>query len=128
MTFRPDILLPNERETERELQPRPYLGYLLESERVKTVQVTKPTETCMNGDGLDPALGLMWWNFGYLYPPSMPPWGTTKVLPYIRHGKGSNYSWVDGHVSMTPWSVMSKGANGKIDWFYLATPDQSPSF
>jgi len=37
-----------------------YLGYLLESERVKTVQVTKPTETCMNGDGLDPALGLMW--------------------------------------------------------------------
>jgi len=64
---------------------------------------------------------------GYLYPPSLPPWGTTKVLPYIRHGKGSNYSWVDGHVSMTPWNVMSNGANGKIDWFYMTTPDQQPS-
>jgi prepilin-type N-terminal cleavage/methylation domain-containing protein/prepilin-type processing-associated H-X9-DG protein len=100
-----------------------YLGYLLETERVKTAKVTKPTETCMNGDGLDPVPGLNWWNYGYLYPPSLPPWGTAKVLPYIRHGKGGNYSWVDGHVSMTSWQVMSNGANGKIDWFYMTTPD-----
>ena len=83
--------------------------------------------TCMNGDGLDPAPGLNWWNYGYLYPPSKPPWGTTKVLPYIRHGKGGNYSWVDGHVSMTSWQVMSNGANGKIDWFYMTTPDDRPA-
>jgi len=100
-----------------------YLGYLLETDRVKTAKVTKPTETCMNGDGLDPAPGLNWWNFGYLYPPSHPPWGITRVLPYIRHGKGVNYSWVDGHVSMTSWQVMSNGANGKIDWFYMTTPN-----
>ena len=101
-----------------------YLGYLLEEDRVKTSKVTKPTETCMNGDGLDPAPGLNWWNYGYLYPPSLPPWGTSKVLPYVRHGKGGNYSWVDGHVSMTSWKIMSAGANGKIDWFYITTPDE----
>jgi len=105
-----------------------YLGYLLEEERVKTTKVTKPVETCMNGDGLDPAPGLNWWNYGYLYPPSKPPWGISKVLPYIRHGKGDNYSWLDGHVSMTSWQVMSNGANGKIDWFYMTTPDDRPSF
>jgi len=95
---------------------------------VKIAHVTKATETCMNGDGLDPAPGLNWWNYGYLYPPSRPPWGTTKVLPYVRHGKGGNYSWVDGHVSMTSWKVMSAGANGKIDWFYMTTPTDQPSF
>jgi len=100
-----------------------YLGYFEEPDRKKLTQVTKPTEACMNGDGLDTAAGLHWWNYGYLYPPSMPPWGTARVLPYVRHGKGGNYSWVDGHVSLTSWSVMSKGANGKIDWYYLKTPD-----
>jgi prepilin-type N-terminal cleavage/methylation domain-containing protein/prepilin-type processing-associated H-X9-DG protein len=99
-----------------------YLGYLVEADRKKTTKVTKPTETCMNGDGLDPAPGLNWWNYGYLYPPSMPPWGANGVRPYVRHGKGGNYSWVDGHVSMTSWKKMSKGANGKINWFYMATP------
>jgi len=100
-----------------------YLGYMEEANRKKLTQVTKPTETCMNGDGLDTAQGLNWWNYGYLYPPSIPPWGTTQVRPYVRHGKGGNYSWVDGHTSMTSWKVMSKGANGNIDWFYLKTPD-----
>ncbi len=100
-----------------------YLGYLFETDRIKTTKVTKPTETCMNGDGLDPAPGLNWWNYGYLYPPSLPPWGTSRVVPYVRHGKGGNYSWVDGHVSMTSWKIMSAGANGKINWFYMATPN-----
>ena len=101
-----------------------YLGYMEEADRKKTTQVTKPTETCMNGDGLDTAPGLNWWNYGYLYPPSIPPWGTTAgVRPYARHGQGGNYSWVDGHVSMTSWKVMSKGTNGKIDWFYMKTPN-----
>jgi prepilin-type processing-associated H-X9-DG protein len=96
-----------------------YLGYLVEADRVKITTITKPTETCMNGDGLDPAPGLNWWNFGYLYPPSLPPWGTNKVQPYIRHGKGGNYSWVDGHVSMTSWKTMSAGQDGKTDWLYM---------
>ena len=105
-----------------------YLGYALETDRVKVSNVTKPAETCMNGDGLDPAPGLGWYNYGYLYPPSHPPWGTLTVRPYIRHGKGDNYSWVDGHVSLTSWNVMSNGANGKIDWFYMTTPDQRPLY
>jgi prepilin-type N-terminal cleavage/methylation domain-containing protein/prepilin-type processing-associated H-X9-DG protein len=105
-----------------------YLGYLIEPDRVKTTQVTKPVETCMNGDGLDAAAGLNWWNYGYLYPPSRAPWGAPKVYPYIRHGKGANYSWVDGHVSMTSWQIMSKGANGKLDWYYMKTPTDQPTF
>src|SRR5213083_521681 len=30
-----------------------YLGYLVEADRIKLAKVTKATETCMNGDGLD---------------------------------------------------------------------------
>jgi prepilin-type N-terminal cleavage/methylation domain-containing protein/prepilin-type processing-associated H-X9-DG protein len=92
-----------------------YLGYMEETDRKKTTQVTKPTETCMNGDGLDTDSGLNWWNYGYLYPPSTPALGHYCSALYVRHGKGGNYSWVDGHVSMTSWKVMSKGSNGKID-------------
>jgi prepilin-type N-terminal cleavage/methylation domain-containing protein/prepilin-type processing-associated H-X9-DG protein len=103
-----------------------YLGYLTEDERAKTSRITKPSETCMNGDGLDPASGLNWWNYGYLYPPSVPPYGQPSIRPYIRHGKGSNYGWVDGHVTLTSWNIMSKGSNGKIDWYYMKTPDDKP--
>jgi prepilin-type N-terminal cleavage/methylation domain-containing protein/prepilin-type processing-associated H-X9-DG protein len=100
-----------------------YLGYLLEEDRKKITAVTKPTETCMNGDGLDPQPGLSWWNYGYLYPPTLAPWGTSRIYPYVRHGKGGNYSWVDGHVSMTSWTTMSTGKNGKKNWYYMATPN-----
>jgi prepilin-type N-terminal cleavage/methylation domain-containing protein/prepilin-type processing-associated H-X9-DG protein len=105
-----------------------YLGYLLEQERIKTSALTKPGETCMNGDGLDPAPTLNWWNYGYLYPPSRAPWGTTVVRPYNRHGKGVNYAWADGHVSLTSWKTMSQGSNGKIDWFYMTHPEDKPKF
>jgi prepilin-type N-terminal cleavage/methylation domain-containing protein/prepilin-type processing-associated H-X9-DG protein len=105
-----------------------YLGYLLEAERVKTSHITKPAETCMNGDGLDPGTGLNWWNFGYLYPPSRAPWGVTTVRPYDRHGKGVNYAWADGHVAMSSWKTMSQGLNGKTDWFYMTHPDDKPKF
>jgi prepilin-type processing-associated H-X9-DG protein/prepilin-type N-terminal cleavage/methylation domain-containing protein len=105
-----------------------YLGYLFETDRVKSTKVTKPLETCMNGDGLDPAPGLFWFNYGYLYPPSHPPWGTPTVRPYVRHGKGGNYSWVDGHVSLASWKTMSRGLNGKIDWFYMTTPEDQPAY
>ena len=92
-----------------------YLGYT-QFDPKKLSAVTKPAETCMNGDGLDPARGLSWWNYGYLYPPSGP------IAPYIRHGKGGNYAWADGHVSFATWKAMSAGQNGKRDWYYLLTP------
>ena len=100
-----------------------YLGYAGDENRREISEVTKPAETCQNGDAPDPAPGLQWWNFGYLYPPRRVPDGSTGgVRPYVRHGTGGNYSWVDGHVSMTRWKVMSAGLNGKINWFYMATP------
>jgi prepilin-type N-terminal cleavage/methylation domain-containing protein/prepilin-type processing-associated H-X9-DG protein len=94
-----------------------YLGYT-PSDRKKISIITKPVETCMNGDGLDPSPALQWWNYGYLYPPSV-----MTNYPYVRHGKGGNYAWADGHVSMTSWQVMSRGKNGKIDWFYMPKPE-----
>ena len=74
----------------------------------------------MNGDGLDPTPVIQWWELGYLYPPAVaaqPP-----PMKYIRHGNGGNYAWVDGHVAMTTWKIMSAGANGKQDWYYRPAP------
>jgi prepilin-type N-terminal cleavage/methylation domain-containing protein/prepilin-type processing-associated H-X9-DG protein len=82
----------------------------------KLTAISKPSETCMNGDGLDPRPELSWWNFGYLYPPNVP------IGPYVRHGKGGNYSWADGHVESMSWVVMSAGRNGRVDWFYILNP------
>ena len=45
---------------------------------------------------------------------------------YVRHGKGGNYAWSNGHVNMTTWEVMSTGKNGKIDWYYMPTPSSVP--
>ena len=99
-----------------------YLGYTPD-DRQKLSTLTKPLETCLNGDGLDPKKGLQWWNFGYLYPPRQAPYGSTiGIQPYIRHGKGGVYAWGDGHVAMTTWKVMAGGKNGKINWYYLRTP------
>jgi len=79
----------------------------------------------MNGDGLDPNYRLNWWNYGYLYPPSSIRTRGTGY-EYVRHGKGGNYAWADGHVNMTTWEVMSTGKNGKIDWYYMPTPSSVP--
>ena len=98
-----------------------YLGYTDESSRVKISAITKLADTCMNGDALDPAPGLDWWQFGYLYPPTV-GWYVNNAQ-YIRHGKGGNYSWADGHVSLMPWKTMINGAYGKIDWYYMKSPD-----
>ena len=102
-----------------------YLGYIgspawgAAYDRQKMSSINKPTETVMNGDGLDPIPGvsLGTYVFGYLYPPSKPP--TTMPTPFVRHGKGGNYAWADGHVSQTSWKAMSAGMSGKVDWYYL---------
>ena len=99
-----------------------YLGsYTSANDRRKISETDKPVETCMNGDGLDPKPGVLnWWNLGYLYPPPHVPDGSGGGMqPFIRHGKGGNYSWIDGHVSFSNWSVMSAGKNGKRSWYYL---------
>jgi len=104
-----------------------YLGYMdpnpywSQYSRQKITVVTKPSETCMNGDGLDPltSAGISTANLGYIYPPTGSTIPTT--WKFIRHGKGGNYSWVDGHVSMTSWAIMSAGLNGQINWYYQPT-------
>jgi prepilin-type N-terminal cleavage/methylation domain-containing protein/prepilin-type processing-associated H-X9-DG protein len=104
-----------------------YLGYTA-ADRKKISRITKPVETGMNGDGLDPAAGLNWWNLGYLYAPNHIPDGSTGgIRPYVRHGKGGNYAWADGHVSLTPWKTMSAGMNGVVNWFYMASPGDPPT-
>ena len=94
--------------------------------RKKVTPCDKPTETCMNGDGLDPVGGSLGkvqpWNIGYLYPPPHIPDGSSGgVQPFIRHGKGGNYCWVDGHASFTSWQTMSAGKNGNVSWYYTLT-------
>jgi len=111
-----------------------FLGYDIlnpnpELQRQKITIVTKPAETCMNGDGLDPSPpalsgpgAAIWWSFGYLYPPGH-ALSDGNTYPYIRHSKkGGNYGWVDGHASFTSWQTMSSGANGDIQWFYEYKP------
>jgi prepilin-type N-terminal cleavage/methylation domain-containing protein/prepilin-type processing-associated H-X9-DG protein len=105
-----------------------YLGYVDTGVHRKLATVTKPDSCCMNGDGLDPVGSgppLNFWNYGFLYPPTQVPDGFLggKVLPYTRHGKGGNYSWADGHVSLTSWLIMSNGLSGKIDWYYMGAPN-----
>jgi prepilin-type N-terminal cleavage/methylation domain-containing protein/prepilin-type processing-associated H-X9-DG protein len=102
-----------------------YLGYTT-AQRIKLATVTKPAETCMNGDGLDPVAGLPLgsWCFGYLYTPLQPPWSTSgsqmsTCPPFMRHGTGGNYAWADGHAVVTPWRVMSAGLNNQLDWYYM---------
>jgi prepilin-type N-terminal cleavage/methylation domain-containing protein len=97
-----------------------YLGYTPDS-RVKVTGVDKAVETCMNGDGLDPKTGVLyWWNLGYLYPPPHVPDGSTGgVQPYVRHGLGGNYAWIEGHVSFMSWKAMLAGKNGRKSWYYL---------
>jgi len=103
-----------------------YLGYVgspiwgAAYDRQKLSIADKPGDTVMNGDGLDPISGASLGNyaFGYLYPPSTHP--ASVPTPFVRHGKGGNYSWADGHASVSSWLVMSNGLNGKIDWYYIA--------
>lgn len=94
-----------------------YLGYT-QVDHVKATTITKPADTVMNGDGLDPNKGLSWWNYGYLYPPSI----QIPLFRYIRHEGGGNYAWADGHVARMTWKVMSAGQNGKVDWYYQPKP------
>ena len=101
-----------------------YLGYT-QADHQKLSRISKPVETCMNGDGLDPNNRLNWWNYGYLYPPSSLR-TRGSGYEYVRHGKGGNYAWADGHVNMTTWEVMSTGKNGKMDWYYMPTPSSVP--
>ncbi|MGC3957783.1 MAG: prepilin-type N-terminal cleavage/methylation domain-containing protein [Verrucomicrobiota bacterium] len=103
-----------------------YLGYIGSSvwgavyDRQKLTSVTKPTDTVMNGDGLDPVSGVAIGNhaFGYIYPPSMPP--AAVPTPYVRHGKGGNYTWADGRAAPATWQMLSQGLDGKIDWYYFS--------
>ncbi len=70
---------------------------------------------------------LSYYNYGFLYPPDWPPDNYPGgVVPYIRHGKGGNYCWADGHVSLTAWQIMSNGLNGSINWYYMKTPGDVP--
>jgi prepilin-type N-terminal cleavage/methylation domain-containing protein/prepilin-type processing-associated H-X9-DG protein len=109
-----------------------FLGYdIVTDAHIKLVQITKPVSCCMNGDALDPAPGLQAWNYGYLYPPSQPPDGSTGgSYAYNRHGDGTggNYCWADGHVALTSWKIMTNGMNDYKDWYYMPTPTTPPTY
>ena len=92
------------------------------------VDAVRPVFMKITSDGLDPASGLNWWNLGYLYAPNHVPDGSTSgIRPYVRHGKGGNYAWAGGNVSLASWKTMSTGLNGQVNWFYMASPNDPPT-
>lgn len=103
-----------------------YLGYIGSDiwgaayDRQKMASGNRPSETVMNGDGLDPIPSAALGNyvFGYLYPPSFHP--ASVPTPFDRHGIGDNYAWADGHAALSSWMIMSNGLNGKMDWYYMS--------
>jgi prepilin-type N-terminal cleavage/methylation domain-containing protein/prepilin-type processing-associated H-X9-DG protein len=103
-----------------------YIGYV-DGNRQKMSIITKPSTCCMNGDGLDPHPPEVyvsdWWMFGYLYAPSYLASIGMPSIGFTRHGTGGIYSWGDGHADFATWKMMSRGANGQVDWYYLPSPN-----
>jgi prepilin-type N-terminal cleavage/methylation domain-containing protein/prepilin-type processing-associated H-X9-DG protein len=113
-----------------------YLGYYEGAEQVpppygyptwgrqKLSSITKPTETVINSDSIDPVLPAdSGWGidqFGFSDPPSHWWLGGTKYShTYTRHGKGINYAWADGHVQLGAWALTIKNPNGNQDWYWM---------
>jgi prepilin-type N-terminal cleavage/methylation domain-containing protein/prepilin-type processing-associated H-X9-DG protein len=107
-----------------------YLGYYdgdtTYSTRQKISAVTKPADTIMNSDGLDPLPSdggsVHIEAFGYSYPPSQ----ISLIVPipvgrgYTRHALGANYAWADGHAQYYKWKLM-KPVPVDIDWLWKKT-------
>lgn len=115
-----------------------YLGYFEGAEKVpppyglptwgrqKLNSITKPAETVMNSDSIDPVLpqdsGWGIDQFGFSDPPSHWWLGGSKYShTYTRHGKGINYGWADGHVQLGAWLLMIKNPNGNQDYYWMKT-------
>ncbi len=103
----------------------PYLGYTetyfnANYRRKKLSQITKPTETILNSDTLDPMPGdtEQIEFFGYSYAISTIA-GHLPNHTYTRHGKGDIYAWADGHVAFMSWKEASAGLNGQVDWYWM---------
>jgi len=102
----------------------PYLGYYNGYPtfgRVKLGQVTKPSDTVMNNDTLDPLPGdaspIEF--YGYSYSPTTISIHLSTLHTYTRHGKGDNYAWADGHVQLMNWATAEAGLNGYVDWYWM---------
>jgi prepilin-type N-terminal cleavage/methylation domain-containing protein/prepilin-type processing-associated H-X9-DG protein len=106
----------------------PYLGYydtypIVKYRRQKLSTITKPSVTIFNSDALDPVpsdAGQTLEFFGYSYAISQIS-GHLPNHTYTRHGSGDNYAWADGHVTSVPWTQISVGMNGQVDWYWMIT-------
>jgi prepilin-type N-terminal cleavage/methylation domain-containing protein/prepilin-type processing-associated H-X9-DG protein len=115
-----------------------YLGYFEGAENVpppygyptwgrqKLSSISKPTETVLNSDSIDPVLpqdsGWGIDQFGFSDPPSHWWLGGSKYShTYVRHGKGINYAWADGHVQFGAWLLMIKNPYANQDWYWMKT-------
>jgi prepilin-type N-terminal cleavage/methylation domain-containing protein/prepilin-type processing-associated H-X9-DG protein len=105
----------------------PYLGYydgdvgaFPNVNRQKQSAVTKPSDTIFNSDGLDPSPSdkVVIEFYGYSYAPDEIP-TNLKNRTYERHGKGSVYSWGDGHAQYAAWLSVNKGRYNELDWFWM---------
>ncbi|MCZ7635263.1 MAG: hypothetical protein M5U12_03930 [Verrucomicrobia bacterium] len=99
-----------------------YLGYTPENSekrlaRQKTSIITKPVETAMNGDSLDPGPGINWWDYGYIDPPSV-----TRDFPTCATGAAAT---TPGRTDTSPWVAGETCPPGrKANW--TGTTSQRP--
>ncbi|MCH2206190.1 MAG: prepilin-type N-terminal cleavage/methylation domain-containing protein [Lentisphaerales bacterium] len=95
-----------------------YMGFTEHSPtspRQKVMSIDEPAETIMIGDSdYDKA-----WNLKYIYAPLNTAGFTPDLsIRYQMHGKGANYGWVDGHVSMESRSKILNGKNSSANWYF----------
>lgn len=104
----------------------PYLGYydhyvIPKYGRQKLTHITKPSETILNSDTLDPMPGdtAPIEYYGYSYAPSTISIHLPANHTYTRHGNGDNYSWADGHAEFMSWKSATNGLNGQVDYYWM---------
>lgn len=90
----------------------------------KQNQVMDPSETTLNSDSADPKPGdstvIEFYGYSYDIQWLETIFGTGPYLhPYVRHGKGDNYEWADGHVAYMRWQQASNGLNGQQNWYWM---------
>ncbi len=85
--------------------------------RVALSSVKMPSQSALSGDATDWADSE--YQYANLYPPS---WSGASGVPNPpvgnRHRGGVNIAWADFHVEWKSQSVLLRGANSDLDWYY----------
>jgi len=85
-------------------------GYMT---RVKLSSASGPSSTVVCGEAIDWVIDGTW-DYAYVYNASY----SSLASVGMRHGKGINMAWADGHAEWKTQAALRQGQNGDVDWFY----------